>query len=299
MICTLILLVLTLILSAILFQTCHQIKNINMVLDDISNGNMDRRIVTSRQSLLADTCYKINSIMAANKERLVQAERETRQNDKIMTSLSHDIRTPLTSIIGYLDAVHYQYVRGETSVKYIETAKEKAYLLKKYIDELFEWFKINSKDETADLESSDIIEETRITYANWIEIFEKRSIAYDLITEKEELYAMIDKVFFSRILNNLIKNALDHSDGTKIWIEISETKNSVLIEVNDNGKGIPAQDTPYIFERLYKANTARNNSGSGLGLTITKALVILQGGKISVHSSISDGTHFILEFPKS
>lgn len=285
-------------LSVILIKICWQIKEINKVLDDIQSGNMDRRLVISRQSFLADTCYKINEIMMKNIERVIDAERNNLRNDRLMTCLSHDIRTPLTSIIGYLDAIHYQFIHGENSVEFVETAREKAYILKQYIDDLFQWFKIHSKDERAELESIDIVEGARAVYANWIEELENHHIFYELTTDKDELYAIADKVFLERVLNNLIKNALVHSGGTRIWIEISDEEKYVSIKVKDNGKGISADDIPYIFDRLYKNDTSRNQTGSGLGLAITRELVLLQKGKISVQSVQNQGTAFVVELPK-
>ena len=148
------------------------------------------------------------------------------------------------------------------------------------------------------MESIDIVEGARAVYANWIEELENHHIFYELTTDKDELYAIADKVFLERVLNNLIKNALVHSGGTRIWIEISDEEKYVSIKVKDNGKGISADDIPYIFDRLYKNDTSRNQTGSGLGLTITRELVLLQKGKISVQSVQNQGTAFVVELPK-
>ena len=99
--------------------------------------------------------------MMDNKERIAQTRRQEHRNEKLMTSLSHDIRTPLTSIIGHLDAVHYQYIHGEMNAESVRQAREKAYVLKDYLDDLFQWFKLNSKEEKAEMEPLDIVEETR------------------------------------------------------------------------------------------------------------------------------------------
>lgn len=100
-------------LLLLLADILRQIIRINRVLDEILDGHRDRRIITRKHSLLSDTCYKINQIMMDNQERIVQTKRLERRNEKLMTSLSHDIRTPLASVIGHLDAVYYQYVMEE------------------------------------------------------------------------------------------------------------------------------------------------------------------------------------------
>lgn len=289
---------LCIILLMLLFRIYKQIKEINVVLDDIQKGNIDRRFVIHQNSFLADTCYKLNEIMMKNKEQIIAAEKSIVRTDKLMTSLSHDIRTPLTSIIGYLDAIHYQFINGDNSVVSIETARERAHILKQYIDELFQWFKLHSNDEKAEMKQIDLVEEIRTIYANWIEILENAHIAYDFITEKEDIYVMADNLFLERIINNLLKNALEHSEATRIWIEVSVDGDYVSIKVQDNGKGIPEKDIPYVFERLYKEDNSRNQVGSGLGLAITKELVLLQNGKIFVQSVQNSGTAFCVKFPK-
>ena len=87
-------------LILLLAGICRQIKKINHVLDEIIEGETDRRIIIRKHSFLSDTCYKFNQIMMDNKERIIQSKRQERRNEKLMTSLSHDIRTHLTSIIG-------------------------------------------------------------------------------------------------------------------------------------------------------------------------------------------------------
>lgn len=112
-------------LAAVIVSMLRQIKKINSILDEIIDGELDRRIVIGPHSPLAGICYKINQIMMDNKERLIHTKRLERRNDKLMTSLAHDIRTPLTSIIGNLDAIHYQLICGDTSKESIESAREK------------------------------------------------------------------------------------------------------------------------------------------------------------------------------
>ena len=273
-----------------------QIKKINQVLDEIIAGETDRRIIIKKYSILSDTCYKLNQIMMDNKERIIQTKRLERRNEKLMTSLSHDIRTPLTSIIGHLDAVHYQYGHGEMNTESVRQAREKAYVLKDYLDNLFQWFKLNSKEEKAEMEPLDIVEETRTILANWVAAFEKNGISYDFVSDMDEIQTNMDRVFYERIVNNLLKNAMEHSGASKIWIEILQTDIKVIVKVCDNGRGIPEKDIPFVFDRLYKSDDSRSSKGSGLGLAIVQELVLIQGGKIFVESP-KKGICFVMEFP--
>ena len=274
----------------------RQIKKINQVLDEIIEGKTDRRILIRKYSLLSDTCYKLNQIMMDNKERIIQTKRQEHRNEKIMTSLSHDIRTPLTSIIGHLDAVHYQYVHGEMNAESVRQAREKAYVLKDYLDDLFQWFKINSKEEKAEMKPLDIVEETRAIFANWVAAFEGNGISYDFVSDMDEIWISMDRVFYERIVNNLLKNAMEHSGASKIWIKIEQTGITAAVKICDNGVGIPEKAIPFVFDRLYKADDARSSKGSGLGLAIVRELVLMQGGKIFVEPR-KKGSCFVMEFP--
>lgn len=274
----------------------RQIKKINQVLDEIIEGKTDRRILIRKYSLLSDTCYKLNQIMMDNKERIIQTKRQEHRNEKIMTSLSHDIRTPLTSIIGHLDAVHYQYVHGEMNAESVRQAREKAYVLKDYLDDLFQWFKLNSKEEKAEMKPLDIVEETRAVFANWVAAFEGNGISYDFVSDMDEIWISMDRVFYERIVNNLLKNAMEHSGASKIWIKIEQTGITAAVKICDNGVGIPEKAIPFVFDRLYKADDARSSKGSGLGLAIVRELVLMQGGKIFVEPR-KKGSCLVMEFP--
>lgn len=197
-----------------LLRITKQVREINEVLDDVQKGNLDRRIVIHKNTLLTDTCYKINEIVMETKEQRILSERGSIRNDKLMTCLSHDIRTPLTSIIGCLDAIHYQLIQGESSRASIETAREKAYLLKQYIDELFQWFKLHSKDEKANLKRIEIVEELRAVYAGWIETLENSHISYDFVTEKA-FHQKIFHMYLSGCIRKRIPEAVLEADS--VW----------------------------------------------------------------------------------
>lgn len=293
---TLVLIIICLGLMLLLAGIYRQIIKINQVLDEIIKGETDRRIIIRKHSFLSDTCYKLNQIMMDNKERIIQTKRLERRNEKLMTSLSHDIRTPLTSIIGHLDAVHYQYVHGEMNAGSVRQAREKAYILKDYLDDLFQWFKLNSQEEKAEMEPLDIVEETRAVFANWVAAFEQNGISYDFVSGMDEIQTSMDRVFYERIVNNLLKNVMEHSGASKIWIEIVQAGITVAVKVCDNGMGIPEKEIPFIFDRLYRVDDAHNSKGSGLGLAIVKELVLIQGGRIFAEPQ-KKGICFVMEFP--
>ena len=130
-----------------------QIAEMTDVLVDVKNGNGNRRILSATNELTAPLAYEINEIVVSYESRLSTVRQTEETNRQLMTSLSHDVRTPLTTLIGYLDAAHKGLVTGKDRDDYIETARRKAHDLKEYIDVLFDWFKLNSNEFALEIQS--------------------------------------------------------------------------------------------------------------------------------------------------
>ena len=214
-----------------------------------------------------------------------------------MTSLSHDVRTPLTTLIGYLDAAHKGIVNGKERDDYIETARRKAHDLKEYIDVLFDWFKLGSNEFSMNISIVDLTELTRNILIDWIPIFEDTQIDFTVNIPEQPFRVQIDPDGYMRILNNLIQNVISHSHADKIEISLSGQGGNIKILLSDNGVGIDKEDLKHIFERLYKCDKGRSEKGSGLGLSIVHQLVAKLNGTITAESILGKGTVFILLFP--
>ena len=213
-----------------------------------------------------------------------------------MTSLSHDVRTPLTTLIGYLDAAHKGIVTGKDKDDYIETARRKAHDLKEYIDVLFDWFKLNSNEFVMEIDMVEAVELTRNILIDWIPIFEDKQIDYCIDIPEQPFHVNLDPDAYMRILNNLIQNVISHSHADKIKISLSKQNGDIKILVSDNGIGIGKEDLKHIFERLYKCDKSRTDRGSGIGLNIVQQLVIKSGGNITVKSEPFVRTTFLITF---
>ncbi len=274
-----------------------QILEISDALEDIKNGNGNRRILSETHELVAPLAYEINDIILSYEDRLSAYRRTEETNSQLMTNLSHDVRTPLTTLIGYLDAAHKGVVRGKERDDYIETARRKAYDLKEYIDVLFDWFKLGSNEFSMSLSTVDLTELTRNILACWIPIFEDTHIDFIVDIPEQPFRVQIDPDGYMRILNNLIQNVISHSHGDKIEIALSEQGGNIKIRLSDNGVGMDKEDLKHIFERLYKCDKGRSEKGSGLGLSIVYQLVDKLNGTITVESVLGEGAVFILLFP--
>ena len=274
-----------------------QISEISDALEDIKNGNGNRRILAETHELVAPLAYALNDIILSYESRLSAYHQTEETNRQLMTSLSHDVRTPLTTLIGYLDAAHKGIVNGKESDDYIETARRKAHDLKEYIDVLFDWFKLGSNEFSMNISTVDLTELTRNILIDWIPIFEDAQIDFVADIPEQLFRVQIDPDGYMRILNNLIQNVISHSQADKVEIALSGMEGNIKILLSDNGVGIDKEDLKHIFERLYKCDKGRSEKGSGLGLSIVHQLVAKLNGTITAESILGKGTVFILIFP--
>ncbi len=274
-----------------------QIKEMSEALADVKNGNGNRRILAAENEFIAPVAFEINEIVLSYENRLAVYRRTEETNKQLMTSLSHDVRTPLTTLIGYLDAVHKGLITGTERDNYVETARRKAHDLKEYIDVLFEWFKLGSGEFTMNIAPVEAAELTRDILIDWIPIFEDKRIEYTIEIPEQPLIVNLDTDGYMRILNNLIQNTVSHSQADQIRIVMEQQGSDIRLCLSDNGIGIGKEDLKHIFERLYKCDKGRSGKGSGLGLSIVYQLTEKMGGKISVESAPGDGASFTLLFP--
>ena len=263
-----------------------QIAEMTDALVDVKNGNGNRRILSATNELTAPLAYEINEIVVSYESRLSIVRQTEETNRQLMTSLSLDVRTPLTTLIGYLDAAHKGLVTGKDRDDYIETARRKAHDLKEYIDVLFDWFKLNSDEFALEIQPVEAAELTRNILIDWIPIFEDKQVDYDIDIPEQPVRVRLDMDSYMRIINNLIQNVIAHSHAGKIKIALSKQENHMELLLADNGVGIEKEDLKHIFERLYKCDKGRSEKGSGLGLSIVHQLVEKMGGNITVETVV-------------
>ncbi len=274
-----------------------QINGMLDALEDIKAGNGNRRILSATDEFTASIAYEVNDIVSSYEKELSSFRQAEEVNKQLMTSLSHDVRTPLTTLIGYLDAAHKGIVTGKDKDEYVEIARRKAHDLKEYIDVLFDWFKLNSDEFVLLIDPVEAVELTRNILIDWIPVFEDKQIDYSIDIPEQPFRVRLDPDAYMRVLNNLIQNVIVHSHADKINISLSNQDGNMKIVVADNGVGIEKDDLKHIFERLYKCDKGRSEKGSGLGLSIVHQLVEKMNGTITAESTPGNGTMFALYFP--
>lgn len=235
------------------------------------------------------------------KTESIKNERLARENeqkkDELIVYLAHDIKTPLTSMIGYLSLLsEIKDMPQEQRNRYIDIALDKSYRLEYLINELFDVARFNSEKivlEKEEINLNLMLEQIADDfYPTLKEMNKKINFTSD---EKTILYADPDKL--SRVFNNLIKNAVNYSkENTDIDISILNKENQATVKITNKGKQIPKEKLDKIFEKFYRLDSSRTSKtgGSGLGLAIAKEIVELHGGRIYVESDMKETTFSVI-----
>lgn len=285
-------------------KIAQQLKMIRTILDELSSEKESRqKIVLFQTAPLAEVGFSLNQLLADKNEEIYELRQIEQSQRTFLNHLAHDVRTPLTSLIGYLDAFDKGYLEQEQLAEYLPLVLKKAEQLKVLTDQLFFWFKLEDTKEifteSIDLQQYDLNELTREQAIQWIPLFEQHELTYQLLIGEEILPFTIDRIAYTRIMDNLLNNCLQHSQASTICLRLESEKNGVRLRIKDDGIGISESDLPFIFQKLYRCDSARSQSGSGLGLAITKELVRRFGGTITVESSENAGCMFDVYLPRS
>lgn len=296
-------LILTLLIIAYLVSVLRRVKTqltlMKDALEDIKNGNPNRRVLATESDMTRQICYGINEIAIKSQSQLILQKQSAQAYKRLMASLSHDVKTPLASLVGYLEAIESKIVVGEEKDEYIHVAFNKAHHLKYFVENLFEWVKLDSGEQVFHLELFDLNELSRNIIADWVPILENSHFEYEFDIPEIAYSMRIDANAYTRILNNLLQNIITHSEGDNMSLHIFENKQQAKIVITDNGKGISPDNLPHIFERMYQCDYSRAAKGNGLGLSIAKELVIAHKGTITAASIPGSGTTFTILLPKA
>lgn len=281
-----------------------KINSIKNALDDVICGNTNRRVrLNNNAKSIRDLTNNINDIIENMCKIDNEKNKQTIMMKKMISNISHDFKTPLTTLIGYIELIkETDDLNAEDVREYLDIIHNKAYYLSSTLDDFFYLSRLESKDEHFNIEYinlTDIIKEQIVFFYN---DFKSLNIVPTIDIPQEDIFVSADKISVNRILNNLFSNSLKYGkDGDKVGISINQDNKYVYVEVWDNGKGIPDKDIPLIFERLYTVEDSRNAnlSGNGIGLSIVKQLVINNKGTISVKSIPHERTSFVFSLLKA
>ena len=277
-----------------------QLRHVIDELHYIADGHFDHRIPFVVKTDLQKVIDSINALVDSTVASMEEERQIEQSKDDLITNVSHDIRTPLTSIIGYLGLLKSSEL-NEDQTKYIQIAYDKALQMKALAEDLFEYTTLrsstNNKLVLTPLHVNSMLEQVAAGFE--LEA-EKKNITFNVVTRPRDLVIDADAKMIVRMLNNLISNALKYGRGaTEINLIANKVNNEfVELRVENNGEQIPKKSLQKIFDRFYRVESSRNlkTGGTGLGLAITKSIVDLHGGNIKCQST-SELTSFIIQLP--
>ncbi|MDP3880405.1 MAG: ATP-binding protein [Dehalococcoidales bacterium] len=269
------------------------VKALTHAAKRLGHGDFTQRVPVKDSSELGELAVTFNS-MATDLER---GER-LRQN--LVADVAHELRTPLSNIKGYLEAVRDGVLEPDEVT--IRSLNEEATLLSRLVDDLQELTLAEAGELKLVYQTGNIAELINQTVAA-VQPKARAKMVSMAAQLPERLPAVnIDAHRISQVLRNLLENAVAHTaEGGEINVTARQTGNRIAITVADSGEGIPAEDLPYIFERFYRVDKSRTRAtgGNGLGLTIAKRLVEAHGDNIEVESELGRGSRFTFTVPVS
>ncbi|KOY74037.1 HAMP domain-containing histidine kinase [Apilactobacillus kunkeei] len=279
-------------------QEQHIINDLHYIADGNFDYTIPYKLIGDDQRIVESINVLVNNVIHSMSEEL----KTEKSKDELISNVSHDIRTPLTSIIGYLGLIeNKQYTSEEDLAKYVHIAYSKARQMKTLADDLFEYTKITDKDysklNTRKIEMKAMIDQIAAGFD--LEMAEKDMKMHSK-TNFDKLVIDGSPSDLARAINNLISNALKYGhDGHNIYVEGFRVNEKELeIKVSNDGEKIPEESIEHVFDRFYRVENSRNKStgGTGLGLAIVYEVVNIHGGYCSVASN-DELTTFTLHLP--
>lgn len=285
-ICILIILVLVFFIVSII----SSIRELNKQLDFIGENktNMTISIGASTRSIRKLT-DRINKVLVACRNREIETARKDDEIKETITSMSHDIRTPLTSLKGYFDLM-CESDSEEDKDRYKGIIAERIDSLGEMLEQMFIYTKINNSSYKLEKERVNVSQTLISTLLSYFEDFERRGMTPDIDID-EDVFTVGDEPALKRVFQNLIKNSLNHgADSVTVRLKKTEGK-KIKISVGNGIKDGQIPDVTRVFDRFYKGDKSRHVNSSGIGLSVTQKLIVLMGG--SIEAVISDNMFFI------
>ena len=271
---------------------------ISDAVQSISQGNLNTEVDVTGDDEFSAMAANLNK-MSSDIRKLMDKEREAeRTKNELITNVAHDLRTPLTSIIGYLELLAGNtQIPQEMQHKYIEIAYSKSRRLEKLIEDLFGFTKLNYGKLSMNVGKVDIVKLLEQLLEEFYPNFAEKNLSYELHSNLPSKVIDADGNLLARLFDNLINNAIKYgADGKRVLVQIQAEEEIVTVSVTNYGYVIPENELPLIFNKFYRVEQSRSThtGGTGLGLAIAKSVAEMHGGSIQVKSDL-DGTVFTVK----
>lgn len=276
-----------------------RLRAISETVSDFERGNLEKRVKIDSEDEFGQLGKSFNQMADTIEETIEKLKQNDVLRRELIANVSHDLRTPLASIQGYVETILMKDDLGSADrQRFLEVIQKNTQNLSELVSELFALSKLEARQVLPDLETfavDELVQDIVLKFqplAAKSEITIKASYGEDLPRVKADI-AMID-----RVLSNLVRNAIQYTPaGGQVTVQLEAKETAVLIRVRDTGKGIAPEDLPHIFDRFYRGSKQgkSDSSSTGLGLTIAGRMIEAHGKKILVESQLSKGTEFNFE----
>lgn len=273
-----------------------QIQTIADELERILDEDTDEKVMSfTEDKEIKHLLEQINRTLEDRQNANAGYRRSELNTKRMLSNISHDLKTPLTVIIGYLEMLLMQETLEKDMVKKVSS---KANELKEQIDQFFTLAKLEAGDTILTMSKINLNEFCRETIVDFYNILTEKEFEVNISISDAPIFVYADREALGRILNNLISNAVRYGDaGHYLGLTLRREDNFVFVDVIDHGKGIAYSEIPRIFDRLYTLEDSRNREiqGNGLGLTIAKSLAEKINGTLTLKSIQNKETVFTLK----
>lgn len=276
------------IYTIISYKKSKNIISLMENVEEMANGNLNNVIDLNDSGNIKKLANNINNIVAQLRNITIEERKAQQTKTDLITNVSHDLRTPLTSIIGYLSIIEDDKYKDEVQLRYYTSiAYEKSKTLNLLINDLFDLTKMQNNTMTLNTIQIDLVELLGQIAAQFEYIFKNENVECRTRFSEDKLIIQADAIKLVRAFENLITNAIKYGkEGRFIDIVTNKDDNWAIVKIVNYGEPIPTIDLPHIFDRFYRVEKSRNRNdgGSGLGLAITKNIIELHEGHIYVSS---------------
>lgn len=282
------------------------LRPINKILEGvttISNGDYSTRIHYKSKNELGYLIESINKMSEKIQHEICLREISEQNRRKLIMDISHDLKTPLTNILGYAETFQFGgKIDEHLSTKYLDIIISNSNKANNLIHDLFELSHIECIACDIVFETQNFCEFIRDILVGYISQLDDKGICYDFDIPSREIMVKINSHKLERAIHNIIDNSIKYSKNNMLLkLKIEESKKHVLLTIEDTGIGIPIELVESIFDPFVRADQSRNakTGGTGLGLAITKSIIKIHGGNIKLDTSYNNGCRLIISLPKA
>ncbi|MCR2805877.1 sensor histidine kinase [Paenibacillus soyae] len=277
------------------------LKELNAAAEQIMNGNLDVPIRKRSNDEMGRFCSAFDVMRIRLKESLERQAAYEQSRNELIANISHDLRTPITSIRGYVEGLQDGKARDEQKfTRYLAVIRNKTDQLNRLIEDLFQFSQLESGQLAMDMRESDSRECLEAIIAPLETELLEGAITLTVERPFPAKTIRVDRDRLAQVLANFIENAQKYAGHpAMLTITARDEGNWIRIVISDNGKGVPEADIPFVFDRFYRGEKSRSRAfgGAGLGLAICKQIVEAHGGQIGLRSRPGEGAAFYVTLP--